>query len=91
MLFLKSKKTQIAEFLNEFTAVIKEYRANLKAGKTNATLVHDLLNNYIEDDTGMKMGDLLNSETLQDRIGINESIEAANPENLPDLITITRG
>ena len=86
--FLKSKKTQIAEFLNEFTAVIKEYRANLKAGKTNATLVHDLLNNYTEDDTGMKMGDLLNSETLQDRIGINESIEAANPENLPDLITI---
>ena len=85
---LKGQKTEIAEFLTEFMAVIKEYRANLKDGKTKATYVHDLLNNYIEDDTGMKMGDLLNSETLQDKVGIEKSIEAENPENLPNLITI---
>ena len=85
---LKGQKTEIAEFLTEFMAVIKEYRANLKDGKAKATYVHDLLNNYIEDDTGMKMGDLLNSETLQDKVGIEESIEAENPENLPNLITI---
>ncbi len=86
--FLKSQKNRIAEFLNEFMSVIKEYRANLKAGKTKATVVHELLNNYTDDDTGMKMGDLLNSATLQDELGIQESIEASNPENLPNLITI---
>ncbi len=85
---LKKQKNEIAEFLKEFMAVIKEYRTNLKAGKTKATYVHDLLNNYTEDDTGMKMGDLLNSETLQDKLGIEKSIDAANPENLPNLITI---
>ncbi len=87
-IFLKKQKTQIAEFLNEFITVIKEYRANLKADKTKATVVRDLLNNYIEDDSGMKMGDLLNGETLQDKVGIIESIEAKNPNKLPDLITI---
>ena len=86
--FLKKQKTEIAEFLEEFMAVIREYRANLKAGKAKATYVHDLLNTYVDDDTGMKMGDLLNSETLQDRVGVNKSIEAANPESLPNLVTI---
>ena len=85
---LKGQKTEIAEFLTEFMAVIREYRANLKAGKAKATYVHDILNNYTEDDTGMKMGDLLNSETLQDKVGIEESVEAENPENLPNLVTI---
>lgn len=85
---LKDQKAEIAESLNEFMEVIKEYRANLKAGKAKATYVHDVLNNYTEDDTKMKMGDLLNSETLQDKLGINESIEAPNPEKLPDLVTI---
>ena len=85
---LKGQKTEIAEFLDEFMTVIKEYRYNLKEGKAKAIYVHDLLNNYTEDDTGMKMGDLLNSETLQDKVGVSESIEAENPENLPDLVTI---
>ena len=85
---LKGQKTEIAEFLDEFMTVIKEYRYNLKEGKAKATYVHDVLNNYTEDDTGMKMGDLLNSETLQDKVGIEESVEAENPENLPNLVTI---
>ncbi len=85
---LKGQKTEIAEFLDEFMTVIKEYRYNLKEGKAKAIYVHDLLNNYTEDDTGMKMGDLLNSETLQDKVGVSESIEAENPDHLPDLITI---
>ena len=85
---LRSQKSEIAEFLNEFMAVIREYRANLKAGKKKAVYVHDLLNNYTEDDSGMKMGDLLNAETLQDRVGVMESIEHDNPDRLPNLITI---
>ncbi len=86
--FLKNQKTQIADFLNDFMSVVKEYRANLKAGKTKAKVVHDLLNYYIDDDTGKKMGDLLNSNTLQDKVGIQKSINANNPDKLPDLITI---
>ena len=85
---IKKQKAEIAEFLTGFMAVIHEYRANLKAGKTRAVYVHDLLNYYIEDDSGRKMGDLLNSETLQDKAGIEASIEHKNPEKLPDLITI---
>ena len=85
---LKAQKTEIAESIEELMAVIKEYRANLKAGKAKAVYAHDVLNNYTEDDTGMAMGDLFNSETLQDRIGILESVEADNPDNLPNLITI---
>ena len=85
---LKGQQTEIAEFLDEFMTVIREYRANFKAGKPKAVYVHDILNNYIEDDTKMKMGDLLNSETLQDKVGVNESVEAQNPDNLPNLVTI---
>ena len=85
---MKGQKTEIAQFLGEFMTVIKEYRANLKAGKAKATYVHDILNNYIEDDTKMKMGDLLNSVTLQDKVGVTESIEAENKDKLPNLITI---
>ena len=43
---LKGQKTEIAEFLTEFMAVIREYRTNLKNGKAKATYVHDLLNYY---------------------------------------------
>ena len=85
---INQQKNDIAQFLTEFMAVIKEYRANYRDNRSRAVIVHDLLNYYIDDDTGMKMGDLLNSETLQDRIGIMESAGAENPENLPDLITI---
>ena len=42
---LKDQKSEIAESLNEFMAVIREYRANLKAGKAKAAYVHDVLNN----------------------------------------------
>ena len=38
--------------------VIREYRKNLKQGRLKASVVHDLLNTFTDDDTGMKMGDL---------------------------------
>ena len=86
--FLKAQKTQIAEFLSEFMSTVREYRQNLKNNKSKAIVAREILNNYIDDDTGMKMGDLLNSETLQDKVGIAKSIGAENPDKLPDLITI---
>ena len=85
---LTQQKTNIANFLTEFMPAIKEYRANLKADKARAVFVHDMLNKYTEDDSGKKLGDLLNEETLQDKLGITESINAENPDKLPDLITL---
>ncbi len=85
---LRQKKSEIAEFLEEFMVVIKEYRANFNANRARAVYVHDLLNQYTEDDTGMKMGDLLLADTLQDEVGIMKSITAENKANLPDLVTI---
>ena len=85
---LTQQKTNIANFLTEFMPAIKEYRANLKAGKARAVFVHDMLNKYTEDDSSKKLGDLFNSETLQDKLGITESINAENPDKLPDLITL---
>ncbi|MBQ7499415.1 MAG: hypothetical protein IJT91_00810 [Clostridia bacterium] len=85
---LRSKEQKVAEMLTDFMAAVREYRVNLKAGKEKATVVRDLLNKLTDDDTGMKLGDLLNSETLQDKVGIKQSIEAENPDNLPNLLTI---
>ena len=85
---LTQQKTNIASFLTGFMPAVKEYRANLKAGKARAVFVHDMLNKYTEDDSGKKLGDLFNSETLQDKLGIAESVNAENPDKLPDLITL---
>ena len=85
---LKEQKADIAEFLDEFMTVIKEYRVNLEAKKPRAVYIHDLLNNYTEDDSGKKMGDLLAEDTLQDKVGVQKSITDDNKENLPDLVTI---
>ena len=85
---LTQQKTNIANFLTGFMPAVKEYRANLKAGKARAVFVHDMLNKYTEDDSGKKLGDLFNSETLQDKLCITESVNAENPDKLPDLITL---
>ncbi len=85
---LRQRKTQVAELLNDFMATIREYRANLKAGKAKATAVHDLLNKLTDDDSGKQLGDLFNSETLQDKVGVTKSITDKNDGKLPDLLTI---
>ena len=85
---LKKQKTQIAEFLEEFMTVIHEFRVNLRAEKFKAVYAYVFLNCYIDDDTGLPIGSLLLEETLQDKVGVAKSIEAENPDNLPDLVTI---
>ena len=85
---LRAKKSEIADFLEEFMVVVKEYRANYDAGRTRAVYVHDLLNKYTDDDTGMKLGELFLADTLQDKVGIQQSITAENKDKLPNLITI---
>ena len=85
---MRQRKNQVAELLSNFMSTIHEYRANLKAGKARAVTVHDLLNNLTDDDSGMGLGDLFNSETFQDKVGVSKSITAENTDKLPDLLTI---
>ena len=85
---LRQRKMQVAELLNELMETVREYRANLRAGKAKATVVHDLLNNITDDDSGMGLGDLFNSETFQDKVGVDASVTAVNTKKLPDLLTI---
>ena len=85
---LKEEKQEIAGFLSKYMPAIKEYRANYKEGKAKAKIVHDLLNNYIENDSKKYMGDLLLADTLQDEVGIDASITSDNKGKLPDLVTI---
>ena len=85
---LKKQKNTIADFLEEFMIVIKEYRANYAANKSRAIYVHDLLNKYKDDDSGMLLGDLLLADTLQDSVGALNSVGAENSKKLPDLINI---
>ena len=85
---LKEKKNEIAAYLKGVMTMVKEYRANYAKNDPQAILVHDTLNNFIEDDSGKKMGDLLLGDTLQDKVGIEESVTAENNEKLPDLVTI---
>ena len=85
---IKEKKKEIADYLKGFMTMVKEYRANYENNDGKAIVVHDILNNFVEDDSGKKMGDLLLEDTLQDKVGVDESIEAENKDKLPDLVTI---
>ena len=85
---LRQRKMQVGGLLNELMETVREYRANLRAGKAKATVVHDLLNNITDDDSGMGLGDLFNSETFQDKVGVDASVTAVNTKKLPDLLTI---
>ena len=85
---LKKKREDITAFLTEFMQVIKEYRANYKNNDPKAIIAHDLLNNYIEDDSGKKMGDLLLGDTRQDKEGIEESVTSEDSGKTPDLTEI---
>ena len=60
-------KEQIIPFVDNFLVTINEYRANykskIKANKERAVYMHDLLNKFIDDDTGKPLGDLLLNKT----------------------------
>ena len=56
-------KTQIIPFVDSFLAAINEYRENYNAKVQRAVYIHDILNKFIDDDTGAGLGDLLLNET----------------------------
>ena len=85
---LKEKKNDIAAYLTGVMDMVKEYRVNYAKKDPKAIMVHETLNNFIDDDSGKRMGDLLLGDTLQDKVGIKSSVEDKNKEKLPDLVTI---
>ena len=58
-LLLEEKKTQISVFIDSFIVAVNEYRTNYNNGSQRAKAAHDMLNMLVDDDTSMKMGDLL--------------------------------
>ena len=60
-------KTQIIPFVETFLSAIKEYRQNYysknKENKKRADFTYKMLNYYIDDDTGKRLGELLLKET----------------------------
>jgi hypothetical protein len=56
---LKQQQEDVEEMLGAFVVAIEEYVANYNAGKKNAIAAHDMMNRFIEDDSGMLLGDFL--------------------------------
>ncbi len=57
-MLLDEQKADIRAFIDNFIVAIKEYRENYKNGQVRAVAAHDMLNMMLDDDTGMKLGDL---------------------------------
>ena len=87
-------ETQVKPFVERFISTIKEYRHNYYSWRNafnhkRAEKVHDLLNKLIDDDTGLPIGDLLLSETQQERKNPNVPIIHSDPKKgNADLVTI---
>ena len=56
---LKEQQAEIEEMLNSFVVVIEEYVANFKAGNKNAIAAYDMMNRFVEDDSGKPLGEFL--------------------------------
>lgn len=55
---MAKKKTELAESAKEFSVALQEYRDNYAAGNKRAIAAYHLLNEFIDDDTGKRLGDL---------------------------------
>ena len=56
---LKAQKADIEDMLSAFVVAIEEYVANYKAGKKNAVAAYKMMNRFVEDDSGLLLGDFL--------------------------------
>ena len=67
ILMEKQMKEQIIPFVNNFQAAIDEYRENyysdIETNKQRAKYIRDILNKFIDDDTGKGLGSLLLNKT----------------------------
>ena len=66
----KVKDTQLLPFIAQFSATLREYRENYHSAnavlQAKAQYVHDALNKFTEDDSGLPLGDLLLNETKEE-------------------------
>ena len=89
----KQLKSQIIPFITNFLTAINEYRENYASKNANnkkrAKFTHDMLNYYIDDDTGKKLGDLLLNKTKfeMDDDAYNKLTDAEKKEHA-DILTI---
>ena len=52
------KKADLAQFSQEFASALNEYRENYANGNKKALAAYHLLNEFIDDDTGRRVGEL---------------------------------
>ena len=89
----KQMKEQIIPFVQNFQAAIDEYRENynsdIEANKQRAKYIHDILDKFIDDDTGKGLGELLLNETKFEmgNAAYNKLSDKAK-KNHADILTI---
>ena len=79
---LAKKKLEIADFVTDFSVALQEYRQNYAAGNKRAVAAYQLLNEFIDDDTGKTFGDLL-LNPLKEEMSQDE-YNALSPEQRKD-------
>ena len=82
-------KSQIIPLADEFLDMINEYRENFENGNERAQYVHAVLNKFIDDDTGNRLGDLFLEVTKYEMTeGEYNSLSIEDKKQHADLITI---
>ena len=89
----KQMKEQIIPFVKNFQAAIDEYRENynsdIEANKQRAKYIHDILDKFIDDDTGKGLGELLLNETkFEMGDAAYNKLSDAEKKNHADILTI---
>ena len=89
----KQMKEQIIPFVKNFQAAIDEYRENynsdIEANKQRAKYIHDILDKFIDDDTGKGLGELLLNETkFEMGDAAYNKLSNAEKKNHADILTI---
>ena len=82
-------KAQINGLVDDLLIAVNEYRENYDADVQRAVYIHDVLNKFIDDDTGKGLGDLLLNETkyeMGDK-AYNDLSESDKSEHA-DIVTI---
>ena len=85
-------KSQVTPLSKQYIAMLKEYRENMDSdneyNKAKATYVHDILNKFMDDDTGKGLGDLFLNETKQELGDEYNNLSVEQKKEHADLITI---
>ena len=83
---------QIQPLVNKLLAAIQEYRANYVSAnqdsKARADFAYDMLNRMVDDDTGMKMGDLFLNESKEELGDAYDKLSDTEKKRHGDLTTI---